>query len=394
VTDSGLGGVIVHDLATGLTLRRLSENRLMKQSPALPMRSSGGGILQDASGKRPEVGSDMIEISPDGRWLYVSTPTGPFYRIPTALLDNAAVSEAKLAAAIEEVAAIPTQNGTAMDTLGNLYLADAEHRRIEVLAPSGQRAVLVADERLINPDAIFIDQQRRLYVPATQNERLPEHAGGRDLIARPFLTFSMPLPETIGGIRLGSAIAPMLATGAVPDHSLPRGIEHVGFTVPDHDAAVQFLQRAFGAQTLYSLVKKGGAPLGADVLGSKNGLASGTPIVAVTLLRLGNGSNVEVFEISAAKGDGHPGISDFGISHFSLTVDDMDATTARFAEAGGTLLEGPYDLSGAEAGAGNRGRFGRTPWGLLIEFESFASPLSYEGTAERWLPKRAVATSP
>lgn len=209
VTDSGLGGIIVHDTATGRTLRRLSGDRFMRQSPRLPMRGSGRRVLQDASGKRPDVGSDMIEISPDGRWLYFSTPTGPFYRVSTALLNDLSVADAKLAAAVEEVVTIPTQNGTAMDTLGNLYLSDAENRRVEVVAPSGKRAVLVADERLVSPDAIFIDQQRRLHVPATQNERLPDHADGRDLTERPFLVLSMPLPETIDGIRLGSAIAPI-----------------------------------------------------------------------------------------------------------------------------------------------------------------------------------------
>lgn len=210
-TDSGLGGIIVHDVTTGKTLRRLSQNESMQQAADMPMRGSGGRVLQDAAGKSSAVNADMIEISPDGRWLYVSAPTGPMRRVPTALLDDASVSETQLIPAVEEVASIPTLNGTAMDTLGNLYLGDAEHRRIEVMAPSGKRAVLVADDRLVNPDALFIDRQRRLYVPATQNERMPDHDGGRDTVQRPFMIFAMPLPDTIDGIRLGNAIAPILA---------------------------------------------------------------------------------------------------------------------------------------------------------------------------------------
>jgi sugar lactone lactonase YvrE len=212
VADSGLGGIVVHDMANGRTLRRLSGNDLLKQAPDRPMRGSGGRVLQDAKGKRPDVGSDMLEISPDGRWLYVSTPSGPFYRVPTALLDDPAVDEAKLAAAVEKTIEIPTQNGTAMDSLGNLFVADAEHNRIEVVAPSGKRAVLVADPRLVNPDAIFIDARRRLYVPATQNERMPDNAGGHNLVKPPFLILTMPLPESVDGIRLGDAIAPVLTT--------------------------------------------------------------------------------------------------------------------------------------------------------------------------------------
>ncbi|MCC2978005.1 VOC family protein [Sphingomonas sp. PL-96] len=168
----------------------------------------------------------------------------------------------------------------------------------------------------------------------------------------------------------------------------PRGIEHVGITVPDHDAAIHFFKEAFGAEPLFSLTTRDGDPMRARELAPKNGLAQGTAIVAVTMLRLGNGANLEVFEIDHPTSRRSSGIADQGISHFSLTVDDIDATTARFVAAGGALLEGPYDLTGQEAGPGNRGRFGLTPWGLLIEFESLSSATTSDtGTdTQRWLP--------
>lgn len=150
LTDSGRGALIVHDLATGHTLRRLDRHPLLLQSEVQPLRGTGRRVLVDADGERPRVGADFLEISPDGAWLYFSTPTGPFRRLPTGLLCDAAVDDEVLAASIVEVAAIPTLNGSAMDSLGNLYLADAEARRIEVRAPSGQRATLVADERLVD----------------------------------------------------------------------------------------------------------------------------------------------------------------------------------------------------------------------------------------------------
>lgn len=170
--------------------------------------------------------------------------------------------------------------------------------------------------------------------------------------------------------------------------SRPRGIEHLGITVPDHAQAVRFFEQAFGATPLFSLVKKGEAPLGADQVGSKNGLLPGTAIVAVTMMRLAHGPNLEIFEIDRPRRTEASTISDIGISHFSVTVDDIDAVAAKFEQAGGTLLEGPYGLTGQEQGQGNRGRFGLTPWGLLIEFESFSSPFQYdeEATEQRWLP--------
>ncbi len=386
LTESGLGAIVVHDLATGQTLRRLAGHPLLQPSADRPLRGAGGRVLEDEQGKRPHVAADFIEVSPDGQWLYVGTPTGPFRRIATALLCDPAVSDEAIAATIVDVAAIPTLNGSAMDTLGNLYLADVEQRRIEVLAPSGQRAVLVADDRLVNPDALFITRERQLFVPATQSERMAEHNRGVNQLAPPFLVFSLPLPATIDGIPLGDAIVTRPA-GTQAD--LARGIEHVGITVPDHATAVRFFVDAFGAEPLFSLVRKGEKPLDAATVGAQNGLAAGTAIVAVTMLRVHNGPNLEIFEIDRPHGAPGQGIADLGISHVSFTVDDIDAVTERFAAADGTLLHGPYDLSGQEAGEGNRGRFGRTPWGLLIEFESFQTPIRYDaGTrATRWFPQ-------
>jgi len=167
-----------------------------------------------------------------------------------------------------------------------------------------------------------------------------------------------------------------------------RGIEHIGITVPDHAEAVAFFRKVFGAEVLFSLVDKARRPLRGDDIGGQNGLLPGTAIVAVSLLRFGNGPNLELFEIDRPRRTGNAGISDAGISHFSVTVDDIEAATARFSAAGGELLDGPYALMGQERGPGNRGRFGVTPWGLLIEFEQLAAPMAYDDPngPERWLP--------
>ena len=170
----------------------------------------------------------------------------------------------------------------------------------------------------------------------------------------------------------------------------PRGIEHIGFTVPDHDAAVSFIKQAFGATELFSLVRKSDDPMGADQLNEKNGLRPGSAIVAVSMLRLGNGPNLEVFEIDRPGHQRPLGISDIGMHHVSLNVDDIDAACARFEKAGGELMSCPYELTGQEEGQGNFGRFGLTPWGMLIEFEQFETPIQLDEDAseERWYPAR------
>ncbi|MBT9386844.1 VOC family protein [Pseudooceanicola sp. CBS1P-1] len=168
-----------------------------------------------------------------------------------------------------------------------------------------------------------------------------------------------------------------------------RGIEHIGLTVPDHDEAVRFFTRVFGAEVLYSLTDKRRDPLPGAQLAPKNGLDAERAITAVSMLRLQNGPNLEIFEIDQPRGTGETNIAALGISHFSLTVEDIDAAARAFAAEGGRLLEGPYGLTDQEEGPGNRGHFGRTPWGLLIEFEAFGSPMRYDhpGTDGRWLPQ-------
>lgn len=214
LTDAGLGALVVHDLATGHTLRRLQAHPLLLQSEVQPLRGSGRRVLVDADGERLRLGCTFLETSPDGEWLYFSTPTGPFRRVPAALLCDASLDDDTVAAGIEEVAPLPSVYGSAMDSRGNLYLANAEQRCIEVVAPTGRRAVLAADERLVGPVAPFITRDRRLFVPATQAELLPECHGGQNGIERPFLVLSMALPDSVDGIQLGHAIAPLLSVPA------------------------------------------------------------------------------------------------------------------------------------------------------------------------------------
>lgn len=205
-TDSGLGAIIVHDLRTGRTMRRLSKATATTQTPGRPLRAFGGRPLEDASGKRPAVQVDMLEVSADGRWLYFCTPTGPLRRIPTTALRDPALSEPALAAKVRLVADIPTIMGTTIDTAGNLYITDAEHRRVVILTPTGERVTLIEDDRLVDGDAMFIGADRQLYIPCAQTERLAMFARGRVALQQPWRILALPLPRSVAGHRLGSAV--------------------------------------------------------------------------------------------------------------------------------------------------------------------------------------------
>lgn len=207
VTDSGLGGVIIHDLATGRTLRRLSGQPVMRNDATHLHRGIGGRVLQDGAGVRPRVESDMLEIDAAGTWFYFSVPAGPLKRLRVASLLDARKSDATLAREVEVVADIPSIGGTCIDTLGNIYLSDAENCQITVLAPDGRKATLVRDARLVSPDALFIDRNRVLYIPCSQIQKLAMFNDGVNGTRKPFLVLKMSLPASVGGIALGSVVA-------------------------------------------------------------------------------------------------------------------------------------------------------------------------------------------
>ncbi len=173
-----------------------------------------------------------------------------------------------------------------------------------------------------------------------------------------------------------------------------RGIEHVGITVPDLDAATRFFRSAFGAVPLFDLVEppedEQAARAAAEAFGLERrlGVRRGTWTRAMRMLRLGNGANVELFEF-VADGQRAPAVpSDLGIQHLAVAVDDLDATAEAVVAAGGTLLDGPCDLPAAEAGPGNRFWYTRAPWGTTIELVSIPSTQAYEHriSGRRWTP--------
>ncbi len=164
----------------------------------------------------------------------------------------------------------------------------------------------------------------------------------------------------------------------------PRGIEHVGLTVPDMEAAVRFFHDVFGAEELYALTTKDDAPIGGPEVSAMNGISPTSAIRDVRMLRLQNGPNLELFEMTEVYRQTPTSINDIGLHHFSIYCDDVAQLAAKSRESGAQLLEGPSPLSSHEAGNGNAIQFIRTPWGMLIELIQIPSP-SPE-VARRWFP--------
>ncbi|WES67633.1 L-dopachrome tautomerase-related protein [Superficieibacter sp. HKU1] len=201
ISDSGLGGIIIHDLKNGLTLRRLSGMPVVKASdkapPAMLAHVKGGKTFHPPN-------SDMIEITADGTWLYWAAPTGPLYRVQTEYLWNEKLSDTALAGHVELVYDNNFSGGCAMDSEGNIYFSETETHNITLWSPHGKSAVLVSDPRLVRPDGSFISPDRKLWIPVKQPVVSTSDTGKAK---RVFNIYSIDLPNNYEGIPLGSAVS-------------------------------------------------------------------------------------------------------------------------------------------------------------------------------------------
>jgi catechol 2,3-dioxygenase-like lactoylglutathione lyase family enzyme len=157
-----------------------------------------------------------------------------------------------------------------------------------------------------------------------------------------------------------------------------RGVDHVGFTVPDLDEAERFLVDVLGAVHVYTLGAKRSDE--DDWMTVQLGVHPRTVIREIRFYRLGTGSNLEVFEYDAADGQApQPRNSDLGGHHLAIYVDDMNAAAAHLRSHGVEIMGDP--VSSAGASAGQQWLYFRSPWGMQFELVSFPDGKAYEKDA-------------
>lgn len=168
-----------------------------------------------------------------------------------------------------------------------------------------------------------------------------------------------------------------------------RGADHVGFTVPDLDEAERFFVDVLGAVPVYTLGAKRSDD---DFMAVQLGVHPRTAITEIRFLRLGHGTNIELFHYDSADGQNpQPRNSDIGGHHLAIYVDDMDAAVADLRERGVEVMGEPVTSAGASAG--QRWVYFRSPWGMQFELVSFPQGKAYEADADvlLWHPGHPAA---
>ncbi|MEW1776939.1 VOC family protein [Streptomyces sp. NPDC086777] len=169
------------------------------------------------------------------------------------------------------------------------------------------------------------------------------------------------------------------------------GVEHVGFTVPDLEAATRFFTEVIGCELVYTL-----GPFRSDDTWMTDHLNVHPRAVMQRLafFRCANGPNFEVFQYESP--DQHPvppRNSDVGGHHLAFYVEDLDVAVAHLRAHGVTLLGQPTESTGPSTG--QRWLYFLTPWGMQLELVSFPQGKAYEaalhqsggGAVRLWQPE-------
>jgi sugar lactone lactonase YvrE len=175
ITDSGLGALIVVNLRTGQSRRVLDRHPSVKAEDTV-LSIEGQPWLQP-DGSRPQIHSDGIAITRDGKYVYYQALTGrSLYRIDTEWLRTSSISDSVLAEKVEYVGKFGASDGITSGPGGCIYLTSLEFNAIRRITPEGKLEMVFQDSRLKWPDSIVISDKGEIYVTISQIHVPPDQA--------------------------------------------------------------------------------------------------------------------------------------------------------------------------------------------------------------------------
>jgi sugar lactone lactonase YvrE len=201
ITDSsqkGPNGIIVVDLASGESWRRLNDHTSTKAEDIqtfLPIvegkpfleHKPDGTIQQGAS-----MGADGIAINSDGsRIFYCPLGGRSLFSVETDALANRDRSEKEVAETVHHHGDRGgASDGLESDSEGNIYSTNYEHNAILRLNYYNKMwETIVYDHRLLWPDTLSLATDGYLYVMANQLHRQPRFNRGKDARIKPYTLF-------------------------------------------------------------------------------------------------------------------------------------------------------------------------------------------------------------
>ncbi|MEF2277385.1 L-dopachrome tautomerase-related protein [Deinococcus sp. YIM 134068] len=192
ITDSGAesgAGLIVVDLASGRSWRKLTADVTVKPVPGFVSFADGRALLERPQGgpaRSLGFAADSIALSPNGDFLYYApTASRRLYAVPTAALRDENLSDAEVKAQVRDLGEKGVSDGFGEDTAGHIYTTNHEQNAIYRRLPEGDFETVVRDPRLIWPDTLSL-QGGYLYILNNQLNRQARYHYGVDQRVKPY----------------------------------------------------------------------------------------------------------------------------------------------------------------------------------------------------------------
>jgi len=197
ITDSssnGPNGIIVVDLGTGRSWRRLHDHPSTKAETGLVPVAEGQIFVErgpDGSTKPVTMGADGIAIAADGlRLYYCPLVSRRLYSVSIDALVDEALDEAAVAATVrDEGDKGGGADGLESDGQGRIYVTNYEGNAVLRREPDGRYETVVYDTRLRWPDTMSIAADGYLYVTSNQLHLQKQYQAGKDLRQTPYSLF-------------------------------------------------------------------------------------------------------------------------------------------------------------------------------------------------------------
>jgi catechol 2,3-dioxygenase-like lactoylglutathione lyase family enzyme len=152
----------------------------------------------------------------------------------------------------------------------------------------------------------------------------------------------------------------------MPNQPLPKsGLDHVGLTVPDIEAATTLFHALLGTTVLFDM---GPFQADDDWMAANLRVHPRAVLRQLRMLALPHGGMLELFQYEGPGSEpAVPANSQIGGNHVAFRVDDVDAAVAR-AHALGLQVQGDVKRLADGPGRGLSWVYVLAPWGQQLEF--------------------------
>jgi sugar lactone lactonase YvrE len=167
ITESGLGAIIVVNLKTGNSLRRLANHYSTK--------AELDSITVEGNSIKLKIHADGIALSPDMKHLYYQSLSGRhLYKVPAKELGDTSITDELIERKVEPVAEVGVNDGILGDRFGNIFLTGLESNSINLLNTKNKLIQIIKDQQIQWPDTFTMDSDGNVYFTVAQLHLPPD----------------------------------------------------------------------------------------------------------------------------------------------------------------------------------------------------------------------------